>query len=54
MELLNSALEAAIDRISFDLHELSKRAKDFGSAAVLLSLVLAASVWAAVLGSRWL
>lgn len=54
VELLNSALEAAIDRISFDLHELSKRAKDFGSAAVLLSLVLAASVWAAVLGSRWL
>ena len=54
VELLNSALEAAIDRISFDHHELSKRAKDFGSAAVLLSLVLAASVWAAVLGSRWL
>ncbi|MFX1679091.1 diacylglycerol kinase [Mitsuaria sp. CC2] len=54
VELLNSALEAAIDRISFDLHELSKRAKDMGSAAVLLSLALAASVWIVVLASRWL
>ena len=36
VELLNSGLEAAIDRVSYDMHELSKRAKDFGSAAVLL------------------
>jgi diacylglycerol kinase (ATP) len=54
VELLNSALEAAIDRISFDRHELSKRAKDMGSAAVLLAIALAATVWAAVLASRWL
>ena len=40
VELLNSSIEAAIDRISFDYHGLSKRAKDFGSAAVMLSLLL--------------
>ena len=39
-ELLNSSIEAAIDRISFDKHDLSKRAKDLGSAAVFLSLIL--------------
>jgi diacylglycerol kinase (ATP) len=44
-ELLNSAVEAAIDRISLERHELSKRAKDMGSAAVLLSLLLCAGVW---------
>ena len=44
-ELLNSGIEAAIDRISFEAHSLSKRAKDYGSAAVLLSLVLSGGTW---------
>ncbi|MDP9046110.1 MAG: diacylglycerol kinase [Pseudomonadota bacterium] len=52
VELLNSAIEAAIDRISFELHELSKRAKDIGSAAVLLSLLLCGGVWLGALWSR--
>ena len=46
VELLNSGVEAAIDRISFDTHRLSKRAKDLGSAAVLISLVLVIVTWA--------
>ncbi|MBV8032684.1 MAG: diacylglycerol kinase [Betaproteobacteria bacterium] len=49
VELLNSAVEATVDRISFENHRLAKRAKDIGSAAVLLTLVLAAMVWALVL-----
>jgi diacylglycerol kinase (ATP) len=52
VELLNSAMEATVDRISLDLHELSKRAKDFGSAAVFLSLVLCGAVWVAALWDR--
>ena len=48
IELLNSSVEAAIDRISFDHHDLSKRAKDFGSAAVMLALFVATLLWAAV------
>ena len=48
IELLNSSVEAAIDRISFEHHDLSKRAKDFGSAAVMLALVVAALLWIAV------
>ncbi len=48
IELLNSSVEAAIDRISFEHHDLSKRAKDFGSAAVMLTLFVAALIWAAV------
>lgn len=48
IELLNSSVEAAIDRISFEHHDLSKRAKDFGSAAVMLALVVAALLWGAV------
>jgi diacylglycerol kinase (ATP) len=51
-ELLNSAVEAAVDRISFESHDLSKRAKDFGSAAVLLSLLLCGGTWLAALLSR--
>jgi diacylglycerol kinase (ATP) len=47
VELLNTGIEAAIDRISLERHELSKRAKDMGSAAVFLSLLLAAGIWAA-------
>jgi diacylglycerol kinase (ATP) len=53
VELLNSALEAAIDRISYEHHELSKRAKDYASAAVLLALLLCGGVWLAVLAQRW-
>jgi diacylglycerol kinase (ATP) len=49
VELLNSAVEAAIDRISLDLHPLSKNAKDMGSAAQLVALLMIASVWAIVL-----
>lgn len=48
VELLNSSVEAAIDRISFDHHDLSKRAKDFGSAAVMLTLLIAALLWIAI------
>jgi diacylglycerol kinase (ATP) len=48
IELLNSSVEAAIDRISFEHHDLSKRAKDFGSAAVMLALILAVLMWAAI------
>lgn len=53
VELLNSAVEAAIDRVSFEHHELSKRAKDFGSAAVAIALVLCAGIWIAALWSRF-
>lgn len=45
VELINSGIEAAIDRISFEVHSLSKRAKDYGSAAVLLCLLLCAYTW---------
>ena len=48
VELLNSSVEAAIDRISFEHHDLSKRAKDFGSAAVMLTLFIALLMWSAV------
>lgn len=53
VELLNSGVEAAVDRVSFDWHELSKRAKDFGSAAVMLSLLLCAGIWAAAAAHRF-
>jgi diacylglycerol kinase (ATP) len=49
VELLNSSVEAAIDRISFEKHGLSKRAKDFGSAAVLVSLILCFTSWGSIL-----
>jgi len=49
VELLNSAIEAVVDRVSLDRHHLSKRAKDIGSAAVLLALINVVSVWACVL-----
>ena len=49
VELLNSAVEAAVDRISEDQHPLAKLAKDLGSAAVMLSLATAALVWLLVL-----
>ena len=53
VELLNTGIETAIDRIGPEWHDLSKRAKDMGSAAVLLSLVLAAGIWAAALFQRF-
>lgn len=53
VELLNSALEAAVDRVSMELHPLAGRAKDMGSAAVLLSLLLCGACWATALWSRW-
>ncbi len=49
VELLNSAIEAAVDRISFEDHRLAKRAKDIGSAAVLVSLANVVMVWTLVL-----
>ena len=54
VELLNSGIEAAIDRVSFEFHELSKRAKDLASAAVFLSLVLCSMVWGTALWQRFL
>jgi diacylglycerol kinase (ATP) len=52
VELLNTAIESCIDRIGPEWHELSKRAKDMGSAAVLLTLVLSAGIWLAALYQR--
>lgn len=52
-ELLNSAVEATVDRVSFELHDLAKQAKDYGSAAVLLTLLLCGSIWAAALWQRF-
>lgn len=49
VELLNSAIEATVDRISLENHQLAKRAKDIGSAAVLVGLINVAIVWALVL-----
>lgn len=52
VELLNSAVEAAVDRVSFDHHELAGRAKDFGSAAVMLALLLCGATWTTALWLR--
>jgi diacylglycerol kinase (ATP) len=49
VELLNSAIEAVVDRVSLERHPLSKNAKDFGSAAVLLAALFALAAWATVL-----
>lgn len=53
VELLNTGIEAAIDRIGLQWHDLSKRAKDMGSAAVLLSLLLTLGIWMAALVHRF-
>ena len=53
VELLNTGIEAAIDRIGPEWHDLSKRAKDMGSAAVLLSLLLCAGTWGLALLHRF-
>jgi diacylglycerol kinase (ATP) len=54
VELLNSAIEAAVDRHGDEIHELSGQAKDMGSAAVFISLVLVALVWGGVIWHRLL
>ena len=50
VELLNSAIEAVVDRVSLENHDLSKRAKDLGSAAVFLSCAIVVVVWGCVAG----
>lgn len=54
VELLNTAIEAAIDRVGPEWHDLSKKAKDLGSAAVLMSLVFCAWVWTSALWHKFL
>ncbi|EGQ9817401.1 diacylglycerol kinase [Vibrio parahaemolyticus] len=54
VELINSAIEAVVDRIGVERHELSGRAKDIGSAAVMVALVFAAFTWLYILASRYL
>jgi len=54
VELLNSAIEAVVDRISLEKHELSGRAKDLGSAAVMGSLLLSAYIWGESLWALWI
>ena len=54
VELLNSGIEAVVDRISDEHHQLSGRAKDLGSSAVFLSLMLTMAVWGIVLADRFL
>ncbi len=54
VELLNSAIESVVDRIGEEYHVLSGRAKDQGSAAVLLALIVAMLVWGAVIYKRWI
>jgi diacylglycerol kinase (ATP) len=53
VELLNSSVEAAIDRISLERHELSRRAKDLGSAAVMVALGMCLMTWGLIVGPRW-
>ena len=52
VELLNSAIEATVDRISFERHPLAGQAKDMGSAAVFLSLLLAGGIWVGAVAQR--
>lgn len=54
VELLNTGIETAIDRIGPEWHDLSKRAKDMGSAAVLLSLLLCCGIWLAAIYHRFI
>ncbi|HEX7342485.1 MAG TPA: diacylglycerol kinase [Rhodanobacteraceae bacterium] len=53
-ELLNSAIEAVVDLVSPDFHELAGRAKDLGSAATFMMMVLVVLTWVLILGGRWL
>ena len=54
VELLNTGIEAAVDRVGLEWHPLAKRAKDMGSAAVLLALLTAAGIWVAAVAQRLL
>lgn len=54
VELLNTGVESVVDRVGPEWHDLSKRAKDLGSAAVLLSLLYAAGLWLTVIVLRWM
>ncbi|WP_020653460.1 diacylglycerol kinase [Massilia niastensis] len=54
VELLNSAIEAAVDRISLERHPLSKNAKDLGSAAVFLAVLVATITWGVIVGPLFL
>lgn len=54
VELLNSAIEALVDRVGLERHELSGRAKDIASAAVFSSILFATVIWALVLVPRWI
>ena len=53
VELINSAIEAVVDRVSLERHPLSKNAKDFGSAAVMLAVLISCAAWAVVLYNRF-
>ncbi len=53
VELLNTAIEAAVDRDSLEINALGKRAKDYGSAAVMIALLLAGGTWTAILLARF-
>ena len=54
VELLNTAIEAAVDRDSVEINPLGKRAKDYGSAAVMIALLVAGITWVTILGSHYL
>jgi len=54
VELLNSAIEANVDRVGLERHELAKRAKDIASAAVFMSILLTTTTWALILIPKWL
>jgi diacylglycerol kinase (ATP) len=53
VELLNTAIESALDRVGLQWHDLTKRAKDLGSAAVFLALLLCLATWAMALWARF-
>lgn len=53
LELLNSAIEAVVDRVSLAPNPLSKNAKDYGSAAVLIALIFAGATWITILWKLW-
>lgn len=53
VELLNSGIEAVVDRVGYEMHELSGKAKDYASAAVLLSLLLCGGIWIGALWQRF-
>ena len=54
VELLNSAIEATVDRVSFEMHDLSRQAKDMASAAVMLSILTCSSIWGLAVYHRFM